>query len=55
MDNVEQPAAADVARVRDCLVRAVADIGTTTDLRGRLGAENRAASAKVRAMLRAQW
>ncbi|WP_271104282.1 biotin-independent malonate decarboxylase subunit gamma [Pseudomonas tohonis] len=55
VDNVEQPGTADLERVRDCLVRAVADIGTRTDLRGRLGAENRAASSRVREMLRAQW
>ncbi|MNR49234.1 Malonate decarboxylase gamma subunit (MdcE) [compost metagenome] len=53
--DAQQPAEADLDQVRECLMRAVADIGSSTDLRGRLGAENRAASSKVRAMLRAQW
>jgi malonate decarboxylase gamma subunit len=53
--DAEQPSAADLGRVRECLVRAVDDIGASTDLSGRLGAENRAASSKVREMLRAQW
>src|SRR5690606_11933722 len=35
VDNIEQPAAADLARVRDCLRMAVEDIGTSTDLSGR--------------------
>ncbi|MFC5694789.1 biotin-independent malonate decarboxylase subunit gamma [Pseudomonas sp. GCM10022186] len=55
VEDVEHPAAADIGRVRECLVRAVEDIGTSTDLSGRLGAENRAASSRVREMLRAQW
>lgn len=55
VDNIEQPAGDDLQRVRDCLVKAVEDIGTSTDLSGRLGAPNRAASSKVREMLRAQW
>ena len=53
--DAEQPGDADIDRVRECLVRAVADIGASTDLAGRLGAENRAASSRVREMLRAQW
>ncbi len=53
--DIEQPAGDDLARVRDCLQKAVADIGTSTDLRGRLGAPNREASSRVREMLRAQW
>lgn len=53
--DAQSPADADFGRVRECLVRAVVDIGSSTDLSGRLGAENRAASSRVREMLRAQW
>ncbi|AOE82699.1 biotin-independent malonate decarboxylase subunit gamma [Pseudomonas sp. TCU-HL1] len=53
--DAEQPSEADIGRVRECLLRAVEDIGASTDLSGRLGAENRVASSKVREMLRAQW
>lgn len=53
--DAEQPSDADFARVREVLVRAVVDIGDSTDLSGRLGAENRAASSRVRELLRAQW
>lgn len=53
--NVEQPDEGDLARVRACLLQAVADIGACSDLRGRLGAPNRAASSRVRELLRAQW
>ena len=35
--DAEQPGDADIDRVRECLVRAVADIGASTDLAGRLG------------------
>ena len=52
--QIEQPTADDVARVRDCLVQAVKDIGST-DLSSRLGATNRAASSHVRQLLREQW
>jgi malonate decarboxylase gamma subunit len=55
VDSIEQPSAADLARVRDCLGKAVADIGGSSDLRGRLGAPNREASSRVRELLRAQW
>lgn len=55
VENIEQPAAADLQRVRDCLLKAVDDIGSSTDLRGRLGAPNREASSRVRELLRAQW
>ena len=55
MDSIEQPSADDLARVRDCLAKAVADIGGSSDLRGRLGAPNREASSRVRELLRAQW
>ncbi|MDH4566566.1 biotin-independent malonate decarboxylase subunit gamma [Pseudomonas sp. BN414] len=53
--DAEQPNEDDIGRVRECLQRAVEDIGSSTDLAGRLGAENRAASSRVREMLRAQW
>ncbi|WP_028629127.1 biotin-independent malonate decarboxylase subunit gamma [Metapseudomonas resinovorans] len=53
--DAEQPNEADIGRVRECLLRAVEDIGASTDLAGRLGAENRAASSRVREMLRVQW
>ena len=55
VDSIEQPSADDLARVRDCLNKAVADIGDSSDLRGRLGAPNREASSRVRELLRAQW
>ncbi|MDZ5601996.1 biotin-independent malonate decarboxylase subunit gamma [Pseudomonas sp. RP23018S] len=55
VDAVEQPTPADAAKVREVLVRAVDDIGSSTDLRSRLGAANRAASTQVRERLRAQW
>ena len=54
VSQIEQPTADDVARVRDCLVQALKDIGST-DLSGRLGATNRAASSHVRQLLREQW
>ncbi|GLZ88781.1 biotin-independent malonate decarboxylase subunit gamma [Metapseudomonas resinovorans] len=53
--DAQEPDQADIGRVRACLLRAVEDIGSSTDLAGRLGAENRAASSRVREMLRAQW
>ncbi|MFS0828140.1 biotin-independent malonate decarboxylase subunit gamma [Pseudomonas phoenicis] len=52
---IEQPGADDIDSVRDVLVRAVQDIGDSTDLRARLGAPNRAMSTLVRERLRAQW
>ncbi|MNP82542.1 hypothetical protein D3C76_1812150 [compost metagenome] len=55
MGDAEAPGEADIGRVRECLLRAVEDIGSSTDLSGRLGAANRVASARVREMLRAQW
>ncbi len=54
VSQIEQPTPEDVARVSDCLVSAIKDI-TSTDLSGRLGAANRAASSHVRQLLRAQW
>ncbi|MDD1036496.1 biotin-independent malonate decarboxylase subunit gamma, partial [Pseudomonas shahriarae] len=43
--------------VRDCLVQAIKDVQNSgvRDLRGRLGAANRAASSHVRQLLREQW
>ncbi|MDR0277706.1 MAG: biotin-independent malonate decarboxylase subunit gamma [Paucimonas sp.] len=55
VDDIERPAATEIAKVTEVLSRAVDDIGSSTDLRGRLGAPNRALSSKVRALLRAQW
>ena len=54
VSRIEQPTADDVARVSDCLVQAIKDIAST-DLSGRLGAANRAASSHVRQLLREQW
>jgi len=54
VSQIEQPTADDVARVGDCLVHAIKDIGNT-DLSSRLGATNRAASSHVRQLLREQW
>ncbi len=56
IEQVTQPTAADLLRVKDALSRTLADIAETPrDLRNRLGAANRAASLKVREALRAQW
>jgi malonate decarboxylase gamma subunit len=55
VENIEQPAGDDLERVRNCLLKAIEDIGGRTDLRGRLGAPNRAASSRVRELLREQW
>lgn len=52
--QIEQPTADDVARVSDCLISAIKDIDST-DLSGRLGATNRAASSHVRQLMREQW
>lgn len=54
VSQIEQPTADDVARVSDCLMLAIKDIAST-DLSGRLGASNRAASSHVRQLLREQW
>ena len=54
VSQIEQPTSEDVARVSDCLVSAIKDI-RSTDLSGRLGATNRAASNHVRQLLREQW
>lgn len=56
VESIEQPGADDLARVQACLAHAQADIRTKgSDLGGRLGAVNRAASRRVRELLRAQW
>lgn len=56
VERIEQPSAADLARVHECLIQAIRDVETgPRDLRGRLGAANRMASSKVRQLLRAQW
>ncbi|MGE8153683.1 biotin-independent malonate decarboxylase subunit gamma [Pseudomonas vancouverensis] len=56
VQQIEQPTVADVTRVTDCLIQAIGDVAEKgSDLRGRLGAPNRAASARVRQLLREQW
>lgn len=54
VSQIEQPTADDVAQVSDCLLQAIQDIHSP-DLKGRLGASNRAASSHVRQLLREQW
>lgn len=54
VSQIEQPTADDVAQVSDCLLHAIEDIHSP-DLKGRLGASNRAASSHVRQLLREQW
>lgn len=54
VSQIEQPTAGDVAQVSDCLLQAIEDIHSP-DLKGRLGASNRAASSYVRQLLREQW
>lgn len=56
VEHIEQPSAADLSSVQDCLIAAIKDAQNgSNDLSGRLGAPNRAASQKVRQLLRAQW
>jgi malonate decarboxylase gamma subunit len=56
VDQIEQPTTADLARVNECLVQAIEDVGAgRRDLSSRLGAPNRGASSKVRQLLREQW
>jgi malonate decarboxylase beta subunit len=57
LDQADAPSAADIASVDACLQAALADIrsSASVDLRSRLGAGNRDASSRVRALLRAQW
>lgn len=56
VSQIEQPNADDIARVSDCLTKAVDDVRVSgRDLSSRLGAANRAASSHVRQLLREQW
>lgn len=57
VNQIEHPTADDLARVSDCLQQAIKDVQSSgvRDLRGRLGAVNRAASSRVRELLREQW
>ncbi|MFU2326966.1 biotin-independent malonate decarboxylase subunit gamma [Pseudomonas sp. NFX98] len=56
VEQIEQPTSVDLARVTDCLTQAMGDVAEKgADLSGRLGATNRAASSKVRQLLREQW
>jgi len=54
---INAPTTADIAHVKASLHRALIDIGqeTSPNLRIRQGAEHRAASRRVRELLRAQW
>ena len=56
VSQIEQPTASDITLVQDCLIAAIKDtLAGGNDLSSRLGAPNRAASSKVRELLRAQW
>ncbi|MDO7927163.1 biotin-independent malonate decarboxylase subunit gamma [Pseudomonas sp. KFB-139] len=56
VSQIEQPGADDLAKVQNVLSSAIEDVQRSgTDLSGRLGASNRAASSTVRQLLRAQW
>ncbi|MCF7533489.1 biotin-independent malonate decarboxylase subunit gamma [Pseudomonas petrae] len=56
VSQIEEPSASDVTLVQDCLIAAIKDtLAGCNDLSSRLGAPNRAASSKVRELLRAQW
>jgi malonate decarboxylase gamma subunit len=56
VSQIEQPSPADITSVQECLTAAIKDTQASgTDLSSRLGAPNRAASSKVRELLRAQW
>lgn len=51
-----RPTDSAISQVRDSLGRALGDIADSPrDLRSRLGAQHRAASSRVRELLRAQW
>lgn len=54
VSQIEHPTADDVVRVSDCLLHAINDVAGP-DLKGRLGANHRAASSHVRQLLREQW
>lgn len=54
--QIDRPQAQDLAQVCQVLASAIEDVRRSgTDLRGRLGATHRAASARVRELLREQW
>lgn len=54
--QIEQPTTEDLVAVEECLLAAIADVRATgVDLGCRLGAANRAASSRVRQLLREQW
>lgn len=56
VSQIEHPTGTDLAQVQEVLNNAINDVRSSgTDLRGRLGASNRAASSRVRELLRAQW
>ncbi|UZE23456.1 biotin-independent malonate decarboxylase subunit gamma [Pseudomonas sp. B21-056] len=56
VEQIEQPSAADLSRVSDCLQQAInAVAGAPRNLSSRLGAPHRAASSHVRQLLSAQW
>jgi len=56
VEQADAPTTPDLALVRDTLVAALADIlKSPRDLSCRLGSETRAASVKVRKLLREQW
>lgn len=56
VSQIEQPSASDLAQVNGCLAQAIRDVEASGhDLSSRLGASNRAASSKVRQLLREQW
>ena len=56
VQQAAQPTASDLAQVQDALNRALAAVAhAPRDLSNRLGASNRAASTRVRELLRAQW
>jgi malonate decarboxylase gamma subunit len=54
--QIEQPTESDLTRVSGCLVQAIQEVEAgAQDLSSRLGASYRAASSKVRQLLREQW
>jgi malonate decarboxylase gamma subunit len=56
VSQIDQPTGADLTQVQEVLLSAIADVRAgSSDLRSRLGASNRAASSRVRELLRAQW
>jgi malonate decarboxylase gamma subunit len=57
LQQPDRPSGSDIEQVRASLTAALNDIlsDESGDLRSRLGAHNRQASSRVRALLRAQW